>query len=334
MSTVTRTAIAIALSLALFGAQTEAQQLNWTVGVNNADIAPGGVAGATFKSYNQPAINNAGLLVFRARSSVGSAQQVDGIYQRNLFPAGPVVKLLTRGDAVSDPNNTLYNGVPAGYLEFPSTPRIDATSNLIATRGQHEPVWTYLLGTTETRIGTSGIYVFPNGVPVTGASLLGSAVEPDQFTLSFPWSSVPGALLGQRFDQFPGSPAIADGRYIVYKGNYTDLGDGLGRTGIYFRDVVATSPVPYTGLIASSNTVIPNQPAGGTTKFGSTAPPSAANGFVYFTGLDIEEAPTLGGIYRAPIASTPPLQVIASIGGQVQASPRELGSGRWARRSP
>lgn len=210
-------------------------------------------------------------------------------------------------------------------MEFPSTPRIDATSNLIATRGQHQPTWTYMLGTTETRIGTSGIYAFPGGVPVTGASLLGSAVEPDQVTLSFPWFSVPGALLGQRFDQFPGSPAIADGRYIVYKGNYTDLADGLGRTGIYFRDVLTPALVPYTGLIASSNTLIPNQPAGGTTKFGSTAPPSAANGFVYFTGLDIEAAPTLGGIYRAPIASTPPLQVIASIGGQVPGEPPGVG---------
>jgi hypothetical protein len=325
MNTMNRSVVSVALTLALFASPTVAQQLTWSVGVNNGDIAPGGVAGATFRSYNQPAISNDGLLVFRARSSVGSAQQVDGIYQRNLFPSGPIVKLLTRGDAVPSPNNTLYNGVPAGYMEFPSTPRIDAVSNLIATRGQHQPTWTYILGTTETRVGTSGIYAFPAGVPVTGASLLGSAVEPDQFTLSFPWFSVPGALLGQRFDQFPGSPAVADGRFIIYKGNYTDLADGLGRTGIYFRDVLSTMPIPYTGLIASSNMVIPNQPAGGTTKFGSTAPPSAANGFVYFTGLDIEEAPTLGGIYRAPIASTPPLQVIVSIGGQVPGEPAGVG---------
>ncbi|MBK9655042.1 MAG: hypothetical protein IPO66_06040 [Rhodanobacteraceae bacterium] len=317
MNTIKRSAISAALVLALFASQGIAQQLTWSVGVNNSDIAPGGAPAATFKSYNQPAINNAGVLVFRARSSEGSAQQVDGIYQRNLVPPGPIIKLLTRGDAVPSPNNTLYTGIPAGFMEFPSTPRIDATSNLVATRGQHQPTWTYMLGTTETRIGTSGIYAFPAGVPVTGASLLGSAVELDQFTLSFPWFSVPGALLGQRFDQFPGSAAVADGRYIVYKGNYTDLADGLGRTGIYFRDVVTTMPIPYTGLVASSNTLIPNQPAGGTTTFGSTAPPSAANGFVYFTGLDIEEAPTMGGIYRAPIASTPPLQVVVSIGGQV-----------------
>ncbi|MBK8286996.1 MAG: hypothetical protein IPK97_20210 [Ahniella sp.] len=84
---------------------------------------------------------------------------------------------------------------------------------------------------------------------------------------------------------------MINNRYIVYKGNYTDPVDGLGRTGIYFRDVVASGPTPYTGLIANSNMLIPNQPSGGTTKFGSTAPPSGANGFVFFTGLDIEEAP-------------------------------------------
>lgn len=255
--------------------------------------------------------------MFRARSAVENSQQVDGVYRRNVATVGPIVKLLTRGNPVPAPNNTLYNGVPAGFLEFPSTPRVDATSDLIATRGQHQPAWTYLLGDAETRAGTSGIYAFTNAGTVTGASLLGSVVEADQITLSFPWYSVPGALLGTKFDQFPGSPALANGRFILYKGNYTDPLDGLGRTGIYFRDVIATTPVPFTGLVANSNTVIPNQPVGGTVKFGSTAPPSAANGFVYFTGLEIEEAPTLGGIYRAPIASTPTLQVVAGIGGQV-----------------
>ena len=39
--------------------------------------------------------------------------------------------------------------------------------------------------------------------------------------------------------------------------------------------------------------------------FGSTSPPSAANGQVVFAGFDNEEAPTLGGIYLAPLAQTP-----------------------------
>lgn len=302
---------------ALAATTSPAQSLVWQTAANNADIAPGGDPAATFRSYNQPAVNDAGTVVFRARSSVGSSAQVDGVYLRNLTMPGSVLKLLVRGDAVPAPNNTLYNGLPAGFTEFPSTPRIDAGSDLIATRGQHEPVWTYLLGGTETRVGTSGIYAFPAGVPTTAASLLGSVVEIDQVTLSFPWFSVPGALFGTRFDQFPGSPAVFDNQYIAFKGNYTDPVDGLGRTGIYFRDVVAVAPVPYTGLIASSNMLIPNQPPGGSTKFGSTAPPSGANGFVFFTGLDIEEAPTMGGIYRAPVASMPALQALVEIGGQV-----------------
>ncbi len=311
------TPIAICIAAA-FSPWASAQSLMWTTAANNADVAPGGNPAATFRSYNQPAINDAGVLVFRARSSTGSGgAQVDGVYQRDTTAPVALIKLLMRDDVVPAPNNTLYSGLPAPFTEFPSTPRIDATSNLIATRGQHQPVWTYMLGATETRVGTSGIYAFPMGVPVTGASLLGSALEADQVTLSFPWFSVPGAQVGTRFDQFPGSPAVINNRYIVYKGNYTDPVDGLGRTGIYFRDVVASGPTPYTGLIANSNMLIPNQPSGGTTKFGSTAPPSGANGFVFFTGLDIEEAPTLGGIYRAPIAVTPTLQTLVEIGGQV-----------------
>ena len=329
MHTLTQTAAAMALagmsSLGLAqghlglaqGPRGLAEGLPWNTTANNADPAPGGAPGATFRSYNQPAINDAGLIVFRARSGTGTGAQTDGVYARDLSAPGPLLKLLARDDAVPDPNNILYNNLPAAYLEFPSTPRIDAGSSLIATRGQHQPVWSFLLGGLETRVGTSGIYAFPGGTAVTGASLLGDVVEPDQVTLTFPWFSVPGALVGTRFDQFPGSPAVVNNRYIVYKGNYTDLLDGLGRTGIYFRDVVASSPIPYTGVIANSNMLIPNQPMGSTVKFGSTAPPSAANGWVYFTGLDVEEAPTLGGIYRAPIASMPTLQTMVGIGDQV-----------------
>jgi hypothetical protein len=322
MINMSRLAVALVLALALpataAAARSRPHALPWHTAVNNGDIAPGGDPAATFRSYNQPAINNDGLIVFRARSSTGAGgMQIDGVYARDLATPGPLLKLLARDDAVPDPNNILYNGLPAAFTEFPSTPRIDPNSSLIATRGQHQPVWSFLLGVTETRIGTSGIYAFPMGTAVTGASLLGSVVELDQITLTFPWYAVPGAQVGTRFDQFPGSPAVLDNRYIVYKGNYTDLSDGVGRTGIYFRDVVSHMPIPYTGLIANSNMLIPNQPPGSTVKFGSTAPPSAANGYVFFTGLDVEAAPTLGGIYRAPIGVTPTLQTLVGIGDQV-----------------
>ena len=321
--------IAIVKSLLLTGAfpllasWACAQGVDWTTAVNNATEAPGGDPGALFISYNQPSINDAGIMVFRARSRVGTGDPLtSGIYRLDLF-GGSVEKLAIRGDVVPDPNNTVVMGSLATFNEFPSTPRIDPGSMLTASRAQHLPVWTFLLDGLETRIGTAGLFAFDAlpAPPVTGASLLGAAVEPDGVTLTFPWYSVPGTVLGTRFDQFPGSPAISDGRFVIYKGNYTDLTDGLGRTGIYFRDVVTTNPVPFTGLIASSDMVIPNQPPGGSVQFGSTAPPSAANGWVYFTGLDIEEAPTLGGIYRAPIAPTPPLQVVAGIGEQVPGEP-------------
>ena len=298
-----------------------AQAVDWNTAVNNASEAPGGEPGAKFTSYNQPALNDDGIMVFRARSRVSTGDPLtSGIYRLDLFTE-LLEKLAIRGDEVPAPNNTMVSESLATFNEFPSTPRIDPGSDLIASRGQHLPVWTYLLDATETRIGTSSIFAFQGASRVTGASLLGAAVEPDGVTLTFPWFSVPGTVIGTRFDQFPGSPALSDGRYIIYKGNYTDLDDGLGRTGIYYRDVVAGDPQPYTGVIANSDTFIPNQPMGGITEFGSTAPPSAANGWVYFTGLDIEEAPTLGGIYRAPIAPIPPLQVVVGVGEQVPGEP-------------
>jgi hypothetical protein len=51
--------------------------------------------------------------------------------------------------------------------------------------------------------------------------------------------------------------------------------------------------------------IIPNQPEGGTIPFGSTAPPSATDGYMVFSGFDNEDAPTLGGIYRAPLTPSP-----------------------------
>lgn len=162
-----------------------AQSISWQTVVNNGDTAPG--SATTFRSYNQPSINGGGLVIFRARSSSGSGgAQIDGIYTRDMSSSAPAVKLAARGDRVPDPNNTLYTGLPAAFNEFPSIPRIDATSDLKATRGAHQPVWTYILGTTETRVGTAGIYAFPENVATTGASLLGAVTELDQITLTFP----------------------------------------------------------------------------------------------------------------------------------------------------
>lgn len=293
---------------------------NWIKVANNGDVIPGG-NGELYNSYNQPSVNANGVVVFRARSSGNSGGNgpVHGIY---LFDpmSGSVSVVTQRGATVPEPNNTLYNGFLSAFEEFPSIPRIDSQSNLIATRGQAPPVWTYLLDGLETRVGTAGLYANPGGSLVTVASLLGAVVEADQVTLSFPQYSVPDAPNGTRFDQFPGSPAVSDNRYIVFKGNYTDPADGFGKTGVYYRDLVPPlfgSNASPTVLIANSNTVIPNQPLPGTVLFGSTAPPTAENGMVFFVGYDIEEAPTLGGIYRAPLSDTPALEVLVGVGDPV-----------------
>jgi hypothetical protein len=71
-------------------------------------------------------------------------------------------------------------------------------------------------------------------------------------------------------------------------------------------------------LIANNtDTLIP----GTNMVFGSTSPPSAANGQVVFAGFDNEESPTLGGLYLAPLQDRPPLTSVVSIGGQVPGEP-------------
>lgn len=314
--------IAAAIAFAFLPGPAQAQS-DWKVAVNHGDVAPSTKSDvATFRSYNPPSMNDAGVMVFRARAAAagGGGPQVEGVYY--LDPAdGVVVRLFERGDTVPAPNNVLINGIPSSFNEFPSTPRIDPNSSLVAHRGQHEPVWAYLLADgSETRVGTAGIYAWVDGVPYTAASQLGAAVEPDQVTPTFPWFSVPASFENTRFDQFPGSPAVT-GSFVIWKGNWTDLGDGTGRTGIFYRRMDPLLPEAATGVIASSDIRIPNQPVGGTVNFGSTAPPSAASGVVYFTGFDVEEAPTLGGVYRSQISFLPMLEVVVGVGQQVPGEP-------------
>lgn len=280
---------------------TVAPEPAWRTVVNHGDNPPG--AATAFNSYNQPSVNASGLVTFRARTKGEGAR---GVYARAATAAdSPVQTIAAVGGTVPAPNN-----LDGDFNEFPSIPRIDDDGNMIATRGQSVPVWTYTPdGGVETRVGTSGIYATVDGSLTTGASLLGAVPGFEQF-------SVPGVTPTGRFDQFPGAPAV-DGTTIVFKGNYTD-GDA-GETGVFFRDVAdADGP---TQRIASSDTLIPNQPdvdgQPGTVRFGSTAPPSAADGRVVFTALDNEAAPTLGGVYLAPIATDPVLEPVVAIGDQV-----------------
>lgn len=270
----------------------------WKVVSNNKTIMPNS-AQLPFFSYTQPSINASGLVVFRGRAkdstsgSSGSGMQ-RGIYAADVCPTTFTIR--TAADsltAVPAPNNT-----GATFTDFPSLPRIDITSGVLATRGQSDPVWTLPDG---TKLGTAGLYAtMPAGL-TTGIGLFGSVPE-------FSYMQVPDAsTTGIRFDQFPGSPSVAGGKYLLFKGNYTD--GTTPATGVYYRDMsVADSPVH---TIANSSTLIPGST---TTNFGSTAPPSAANGQVVFVGLDIESAPTMGGIYLAPIADKPTLTPLVSIG--------------------
>lgn len=256
----------------------------WVTVVNNA-ISPPGAAGVgkNFFSYNQPSINSDGKAVFRARAKApgGAAggEPHRGVWAVDLCSSPALQTILDTETVVPDPNNlgSIFN-------ETPSIPRIDISSPLIASRGNSQPVWTYTDPNTglETRAGTTGIFTWINGPLTTGVNTLGNVPDFAFFQVPLP------APAGTKFDVFPGSPTMTDGKYIAFKGNYTvtENNVSVGKTGVYFRDIsVPTGPVI---AIADTNTIIPGQ----TVPFGSTAPPSAAAGKIVFTGLDNEESPT------------------------------------------
>ena len=299
-------AVTLAAALAVGGVSTVLEaapasaissQLTWRT-VANLDNIPPGRPGYQFNSFNQPSVNDAGIVVFKARTKAVQGTPVRGIYTRSMQGSGPISTVSEVGDTVPAPNNTA-----ATFNEFPSFPRIDATSSNIATRGQSTPVLsTTLSDGTTTKVGTSGVYVTTGGALETGVSLLGNVPGYGVY-------SVPG-YPNSRFDQFPGAAAIY-GNTVAFKGNYT-LGASTGLTGVFYRDL--GNPANSVQLIADSATVMPGQ---STQTFGSTAPPSAAAGKVVFTGWDNEATPTVGGIYLADLTPSPVLTPLVSIGEQV-----------------
>jgi hypothetical protein len=331
MNRYARYAASLALMIVFAGsaeaAQQESYRFIWSTVVNNGDYmptdscnpaAPVSDSCKKFNSYNQPSVNARELVVFRARSR-GEQGPVHGIYTRDMALAGPVVKIYDRETLVPQPNN-----LDTVFHEPPSFPRIDIGSATFVSRGNHQPVWRT---STDERLGTNGIYTNPFGALIAGAAKLGSV--PD-----FSFFEVPERP-GTYFDVFPGAPSVTDGNVIVFKGNYT-VGLG-GKTGVYFRELL-NIPIPFPGggsfsggnrpvvLIANNtDTKIP----GTTTVFGSTAPPSAANGMAVFAGFDNEDNPTLGGIYLVSLTGPqPPLTTLVSIGGQV---PGESSGSRFNR---
>ncbi len=320
-------------------------QPDWQVVVNNGFEVPGN-PGRLYNSYNPPSVNAGALVVFRARSTGHQQGPVGGIYVRDMAPAAPIRTVADRATEVPQPNNIEYP-LPGGqgatlarFNEFPSFPRIAATADVVATRGNHPPVWSYVTGLDpetgepiETRAGTTGVYVdfdpaAPSGGLVTGASQLGLVPEfVDRFV-------VPGVSPATRFDVFPGAPSVTDGGIIAVKGNYSvpdpaygDPDVTLGNTGVFYRRVTSEpvggdAPVE---LVANSDTPIPNRGrcAAGTT-FGSTAPPSAAGAHLVFVGYDDEDEPTCGGIYRAPLTQPPErLTVLVGLETRVPGQGRE-----------
>ena len=310
-----------------------APQPDWQVVVNNSDQIP--ETNRNYNSYNPPSVNAGALVVFRARSTGQQQGPVSGIYVRDMATLDAIDKIADRETEVPPPNNTEYP-VPGGqdttlatFNEFPSFPRIALTADAIVTRGNHQPVWTYVIGVDpdtgepiETRVGTTGVYVNldagnPSSPLVTGASLLGAVPA---FADIF---AVPGVDPATKFDVFPGAPAVTDAGVIAFKGNYSvddpaseDPEVTIGKTGVFYRPVVpadAGGDVPIQ-LVANSDTEVPNPGAcaPGTT-FGSTAPPSASGDQMVFVGFDNEDDPTCGGVYIALMAQ-PPAQLTTLVG--------------------
>jgi hypothetical protein len=149
---------------------TQTSTFTWQTVVNNSITVPND--SRKFNSYNQPSINIGKLVVFRARSKGGtSGEPAHGIFTRDMSQAGtPLVTIFDRTTLVPQPDNK-----GATFTEPPSFPRIAMNSNTVASRGNEQPVWNYIVNDADTRVGTTGIYSNPFGPLITGATNFGNA---------------------------------------------------------------------------------------------------------------------------------------------------------------
>lgn len=182
-----------------------------------------------------------------------------GIYARQMGSSpGSLTKVFDNSTVVPQPNNTTYNDALSTFTEFPPFPRIGLESDTILTRAQSKPVWTwtYINPATgleaESRAGSSGVYARRLEENVSAMTRLG--IVPVTAQDDFSHYAVPGASTTVKFDQFPGSPAVAGWNAVAFKGHYTD---GTPKTGIFFRSFSKTAPNAKTQVIASSDTEIP-----------------------------------------------------------------------------
>lgn len=285
----------------------------WATAVNIADAMPG--TETPFNSFNQPSVNGAGWVVLRARSkgSSGGGEPRRGIYARQMGSTpGVITTVFDTTTPVPGPNNGGPDGAPVPFTEFPAFARVGAQDETVATRGQSNPLWVYTLPDgSETRVGTSGVYALRRGGGLSVSGQFGAVPGLERY-------AVPGAPPGTRFDQFPGAPAVGGLGRVAFKANWAE--GTTAKTGVFARLASERQPDAPTVRIASSDTLIPGQPDGGV-RFGSTAPPSAAGDRIVFLGVDNEQAPTLGGIYLAPMASLPALTPLMQIGQAVPDEP-------------
>lgn len=294
------TALNSSASMIALAASSECPTFSWSTVVNNNDRMPGAAEGRTFNSYNQPSVNEKGVVVIRARSRGGPplGPATHGIYSRNMERAGkPIIRILDQTTKVPGPNN-----LGTKFTESPALPGIDIKSDTIATRGNHQPVWVY----SGIQAGTTGIYTNPFGRLITGASKLGAVPE-------FAYFGVPGEPTGTIFDVFPGAPSVTNRATIVFKGNYTV---SAGETGVFYRELERDPAKSIKPVMLIANTTFTRIPGSGQV-FGSLSPPSAANRAVVFAGFDNEDNPRLGGIYRAPLRDQPRLQTLVRIGDRL-----------------
>lgn len=254
-----------------------------------------------------------GMEIGKQPSGGSEDEMIHGIFTRDaLITDSPIISIATRGDKVPAPNN--MQGKQAGtFNSFPSFPRIDAASDILAFRAQSKPSYKY----AEETSGTSGLYF-----DTADGNNLATAIRNIEPSAGFAQYFVPGQT-DIRFEQFPGSPSVT-GNLITFKGNWTDPTkdeDQQGRTGVYYRDLAddATDEAAKVVMkIAERGDEIPGpallggkQEENNLILFGSTAPPSAAAGKVVFTGLDNEDSPTAGGIFMANLEPNASLTTVA-----------------------
>ena len=129
--------VAAALMAGTAAADEKEDRFQWSTVVNNNDMMPP-LGIRNFNSYNQPSVNLNGVVVIRARSRGGPplGPPTHGIYVRDMSAEGNEIRMvLDKTTLVPGPNN-----LNSTFVETPSFPRIDMSSDTIATRGNHQPV--------------------------------------------------------------------------------------------------------------------------------------------------------------------------------------------------